>query len=131
MKPILFTLSLALTIALLSFDGSAQNRSRLRLPEGANSIEVTGKVKGKQYLLYEIFAEKGDEWSVDLDSTNQFIGYTVKDPKGDRYDFLERSPASGYYIIRVDLNSKGSKSTRPATFQLKIKFEMSPTTPIS
>ena len=126
---LLFAILTALTV--LVSDGNAQTKKRIGLPEGADSVEVTGKITGKQFVLYEIWADKGDEWAVDLDSTNQFIGYTVKGPNGDRYDFLETAPASGYYVVRVDLNSNGARSRKAAAFTPKIKFEMEPSKPIS
>lgn len=126
---LLFAILTALTV--LVSDGNAQTKKRIGLPEGSDSVEVTGKITGKQFVLYEIWADKGDEWAVDLDSTNQFIGYTVKGPNGDRYDFLETAPASGYYVVRVDLNSNGARSKKAAAFTLKIKFEMEPSKPIS
>lgn len=131
MKRTLIVFAFITALTVLVSDGNAQTKKRIGLPEGADSVEVTGKITGKQYALYEIWADKGDDWSVDLDSTNQFIGYTVKSPNGDRYDFLETAPASGYYVIRVELNSTGARSKKPAAFTLKIKFEMEPGTPIS
>ncbi|MFT3744614.1 MAG: hypothetical protein QM785_10025 [Pyrinomonadaceae bacterium] len=131
MQRTLIIFAILTAIALLVTDGNAQSQKRIGLPEGADSVEVTGKVTGKQFVLYETWADKGDEWSVDLDSTNQFIGYTVKGPNGDRYDFLETAPTSGYYVIRVELNATGARSKKPAPFTLKIKFEMEPGKPIS
>ncbi len=131
MKRTLFILAIFAALTVLVSDGNAQTKKRIGLPEGADSVEVTGKITGKQYALYEIWAENGDTWSVDLESTNKFIGYTVKAPNGDRYDFLETAPASGYYLIRVELNSTGARSKKPAPFTLNIKFEMEPRAPIS
>ena len=126
-------LSLGLLLVFLSFtnDVSAQTKKRIGLPEGADSVQVKGKIAGKQFALYEIWVEKGDAWEVKLNSSNSYIGYTVKDPKGNRYDFLEEPQVSGYYIIRVELNSTGAKSKKLANFTLDIKFEMETSKPIS
>lgn len=124
---------LTLLIAFVSFsnDIKAQTKKRIGLEEGADSVQVKGKITGKQYALYEILVEKGDKWEVKLNSTNDYIGYTVKDAKGNRYDFLEASPVSGYYIIRVELNSMGAKLKKMANFTLDIKFEITPGKPVS
>jgi hypothetical protein len=118
-------------IGFSAAEGSAQSKKRIGLPEGANSVEVKGSISGKRYALYEIWADKGDVWEVALESDNKYIGYTVKAPNGARYDFLEPSPAEGYYLIRVELNSTGSRTKKPAAFTLDIKFEMEPGQPIS
>ncbi|MBX7055188.1 MAG: hypothetical protein K1X36_09550 [Pyrinomonadaceae bacterium] len=124
-------LSVLAIIGFSAVESSAQTKKRIGLPEGANSVEVKGSISGKRFALYEIWADKGDVWEVDLDSGNEYIGYTVKAPNGDRYDFLEPSPTEGYYLIRVELNSTGSRSKKPAAFTLKINFEMEPGRPIS
>ena len=123
---------LSLTIAFITFsnNANAQTKKRIGLPEGADSMTVKGKISGKQYALYEIWAEKGDTWEVKLNSSNAYIGYTVKDAKGNRYDFLEAAPVEGYYVIRVELNSTGAKSKKIANFTLDIKFEMEKSKPI-
>lgn len=131
MKRTIFIFAIFAALTVLVSDGSAQTKKRIGLPEGADSVEVTGKLTGKQYALYEIWAEKGDEWSTDLESSNSFIGYSIKAPNGDRYDFLEATPESGYYLIRVELNSSAVRSKKPVTFKLKIKFETEPSKPIS
>ena len=122
-----------LIVAFVSFsnDANAQTKKRIGLPEGADSMQVKGKIVGKQFALYEIYVSKGDTWEVKLNSSNEYIGYTVKDAKGNRYDFLEESPVEGYYTIRVELNSTGAKSKKIANFTLDIKFEMEPNKPIS
>ncbi len=94
-------------------------------------MQVKGKISGKQYVLYEIWVNKGDTWKVKLNSSNEYIGYTVKDSDKDRYDFLEPAPVEGYYTIRVELNSTGAKSKKIANFTLDIKFEMEKGKPIS
>jgi hypothetical protein len=131
MRKLFILLSLMIAFTAFSSNAAAQTKKRIGLPEGADSVQVKGKISGKQYALYEIWAEKGDTWSVKLDSTNNYIGYTVKDAKGNRYDFLEESPVSGYYTIRVELNSTGAKSKKIANFMLDIKFEMDASKPIS
>jgi hypothetical protein len=128
MRKLFILLSLIIAFACVA---NAQAKKRIGLPEGADSVQVKGKISGKQYALYEIWAEKGDNWSVKLNSTNDYIGYTVKDAKGNRYDFLEESPVSGYYTIRVELNSAGAKSKKIANFTLDIKFEMTASKPMS
>jgi hypothetical protein len=120
-----------IAFAAFSNEASAQTKKRIGLPEGADSVQVKGKISGKKYALYEIWVEKGDTWTVKLDSANQYIGYTVKDAKGSRYDFLEEAQVSGYYIIRVELNSTGAKSKTIVTFTLDVKFEMEQGKPIS
>jgi hypothetical protein len=131
MRKLYILLTLSIAFVLFSSNTNAQTKKRIGLPEGADSVQVKGKISGKQYALYEIWAEKGDTWSVKLNSTNNYIGYTVKDVKGNRYDFLEESPVSGYYTIRVELNSTGAKSKKIANFTLDIKFEMKASKPIS
>ncbi len=128
MRKLFILLTLTIAFACVA---NAQTKKRIGLPEGADSVQAKGKISGKQYALYEILVEKGDTWSVKLNSTNDFIGYTVKEAKGNRYDFLEESPVSGYYIIRVELNSTGAKSKKIANFTLDIKFEMEASKPIS
>ena len=122
-----------LIVAFVSFsnDANAQTKKRIGLPEGADSMQVKGKIVGKQFALYEIYVSKGDTWEVKLNSSNEYIGYTVKDAKGNRYDFLEESPVEGYYTIRVELNSTGAKSKKIANFTLDIKFEMEKSKPVS
>jgi hypothetical protein len=131
MRKLFILLSLVIAFASFTSNAAAQTKKRIGLPEGADSVQVKGKISGKQYALYEILVEKGNTWSVKLNSTNDFIGYTVKDAKGNRYDFLEESPVSGYYTIRVELNSTGAKSKKIANFTLDIKFEMEASKPIS
>lgn len=126
---ILFTFLFAITA--FSNEISAQKKQRIGLEEGADSVQVKGKIAGKQYALYEIWVEKGDVWEVKLNSTGNYIGYTVKGANGDRYDFLEAAPASGYYTIRVELNSAGAKLKKIINFTLDIKFEMEKNTPLS
>ncbi|MBL8182372.1 MAG: hypothetical protein JNL64_12265 [Blastocatellia bacterium] len=126
---LLFAIFAAMTV--LASDGSSQTKKRIGLPEGSDYVEVTGKITGKQYALYQIWADKGDEWFADLESSNSYVGYSIKAPNGDRYDFLEVSPESGYYTIRVELTSSAARSRKPVTFKLKIKFEMEPSKPIS
>ncbi len=128
MRKLFILLTLIIAFACVA---NAQTKKRIGLPEGADSVQAKGKISGKQYALYEIWAEKGDTWSVKLNSTNDYIGYTVKDAKGNRCDFLEESPVSGYYTIRVELNSTGAKSKKIANFTLDIKFEMEQGKPIS
>jgi hypothetical protein len=118
-------------VALSTLEVTAQKKQRIGLQEGADSVFVKGKIAGKQYALYEIWVEKGDVWDVKLNSTNNYIGYTVKGANGDRYDLLEAAPVSGYYTIRVELNSTGAKSKKIANFTLDIKFEMEKNAPIS
>jgi translation initiation factor IF-1 len=118
-------------VALSTVEAAAQKKQRIGLQEGADSVSVKGKIAGKQYALYEIWVEKGDVWDVKLNSTNNYIGYTVRGANGDRYDFLEAAPESGYYTIRVELNSIGAKSKKIANFTLDIKFEMEQSEPIS
>lgn len=120
-----------IAFVLLSNEANAQTKKRIGLEEGADSVQVQGKITGKQYALYEIYVGKGDVWDVKLSSSNDYIGYTVKDAKGNRYDFLESAPVNGYYIIRVELNSTGAKSKKTANFTLDIKFEMEKSKPIS
>ncbi len=131
MRKLFILLSLIIAFAAFSSESSAQTKKRIGLPEGADSVQVKGKISGKQYALYEIWVEKGDTWSVKLNSSNGYIGYTVKDARGNKYDFLEAAPVEGYYFIRVDLNSTGAKSKKIANFTLDIKFEMEKTKPIS
>lgn len=131
MKKILILLTLLMSFALLSTDAFAQKKQRIGLEEGADSVQVKGKISGKQYALYEIYVGKGDTWDVKLSSANNFIGYTVKAPNGDKYDFLEAAPQEGFYVIRVELNSTGAKSKKIANFTLDIKFEMEKNAPIS
>ncbi len=132
MKNTLVLLILAFSFVFFStLDAAAQKKQRIGLQEGADSVQVKGKISGKQYALYEIWVEKGDVWDVKLTSTNNYIGYTVKGANGDRYDFLEAAPESGFYTIRVELNSTGAKSKKIANFTLDIKFEMGKNTPIS
>lgn len=120
-------------LAVFVFSGeiSAQKKQRIGLQEGADSVQVKGKIAGKQVALYEIYVGKGDVWDVKLSSANNFIGYTVKAPNGDKYDFLEAAPQEGFYLIRVELNSTGAKSKKIANFTLDIKFEMEPGEPVS
>ena len=131
MKKHLIIFSLLVAFSVCANIVSAQKKQRIGLPEGADSVSVKGKISGKQYALYEIWAEKGDTWSVKLKSANNYIGYTVKGANGDRYDFLEAAPASSYYTIRVELNSTSAKSRAIANFTLDIKFEMEPNKPLS
>lgn len=132
MKKTFTFITLAIAILLFStIDSSAQKKQRIGLEEGANSVQVKGKISGKQYALYEIYVGKGDVWDVKLSSSNDFIGYTVKAPNGDRYDFLEAATQEGFYVIRVELNSTGAKSKKIANFTLDIKFEMEPGEPVS
>lgn len=126
MRKLLYASLLLIIVLLGSQPAAAQTKKRIGLAEGTDSVQVKGKIIGKQYALYEIQAEKGDVWDVNLRSANKYIGFTVKAPNGNRYDFLESSPVSGYYLIRVDLNSRGSKSKKAAEFVLDIKFEMPP-----
>lgn len=130
MRKLFILFSLIIAFAAFSNEASAQKKQRIGLPEGADSVQVKGKISGKQFALYEIYVEKGDTWDVKLTSSNAYIGYTVKAPNGDKYDFLEEAPVSGYYVIRVELNSTGSKSKKIANFTLDIKFEMEPGQPI-
>jgi hypothetical protein len=130
--PKLFILfGLIFTFIVFTAETNAQTKKRIGLPEGTDSVQVKGKIVGKQFVLYEIRVDKGDSWEVKLTSSNGYIGYMVKDAKGNRYDFLEASPVSGYYVIRVELNSIGAKSKKPANFTLDIKFEMEQNKPIS
>lgn len=130
MKKFLFILSFVL-ITLSAINGLAQKKQRIGLPEGADSVQVKGKISGKQFALYEIWVDKGDVWNVVLKSENEYIGYTVKSSDGNRYDFLENAPTTGFYTIRVELNSKGAKSKKAAQFMLDIKFEMPTGKPLS
>jgi hypothetical protein len=130
MSNLLILLTLIVAFVSFSNDANAQTKKRIGLEGGADSVQVKGKITGKQYALYEIYVSKGDTWEVNLTSTNNFIGYTVKDAKGNRYDFLEAAPVEGYYTIRVELNSTGAKSKKPANFTLDIKFEMEKSKPI-
>jgi hypothetical protein len=130
MSNLLILLTLIVAFVSFSNDANAQTKKRIGLEEGADYVQVKGKITGKQYALYEIYVSKGDTWEVNLTSTNNFIGYTVKDAKGNRYDFLEAAPIEGYYVIRVELNSTGAKSKKPANFTLDIKFEMEKSKPI-
>lgn len=120
-------------LAVFVFSGeiSAQKKQRIGLQEGADSVQVKGKISGKQFALYEIYVGKGDIWDVKLLSANNLIGYTVKAPNGDKYDFFEAAPQEGFYLIRVELNSAGAKTKKIANFTLDIKFEMEKNTPIS
>lgn len=120
-----------MSVAFLSNDAFAQKKQRIGLEEGADSVQIKGKISGKQFALYEIYVSKGDTWDVKLSSANNFIGYTVKAPNGDRYDFLEAAPQDGFYLIRVELNSTGAKSKKLTNFTLDIKFEMEKNAPIS
>lgn len=131
MRKLVILFSLMIAFILFSNDANAQTKKRIGLEEGADSVQVKGKISGKQYALYEIFVSKGDTWEVKLTSSNDYIGYTVKDAKGNKYDFLEAAPIEGYYVIRVELNSLGAKSKRIAVFSLDIKFEMEKSKPIS
>lgn len=131
MRKIFILFGLIAAFVLLSNESNAQTKKRIGLEEGTDSVQVKGKIIGNQYALYEILVEKGNKWDVKLTSGNGYIGYTVKDAKGNRYDFLEDSPVSGYYIIRVELNSQGAKSKKTANFTLDIKFEMVLGKPIS
>lgn len=119
--------------AVFVFSGeiSAQKKQRIGLQEGADSVQIKGKIAGKQFALYEIYVGKGDVWDVKLSSANKIIGYTVKAPNGDKYDFLEAASQEGFYLIRVELNSTGAKSKKIANFTLDIKFEMEPGEPVS
>jgi hypothetical protein len=101
MRKLFILFSLLFTIVLFSNEANAQTKKSIGLEEGADSVQVKGKIAGKQFALYEIWVEKGDTWEVKLNSSNDYIGYTVKAPNGNRYDFLEKSPVSGYYLIRV------------------------------
>jgi hypothetical protein len=130
MRKLFILVSLMIAFVAFSNTANAQTKKRIGLEEGADSVQVKGKISGKQYALYEIFVSKGDTWSVKLNSTNNYIGYTVKDAKGNRYDFLESAPVSGYYTIRVELNSTGAKSKAIVNFTLDIKFEMEKGQPI-
>ncbi|MBX7174401.1 MAG: hypothetical protein K1X72_25740 [Pyrinomonadaceae bacterium] len=130
MRKILILISLMAAFVLFSNEANAQTKKRIGLEEGADSVQVKGKITGKQYALYEIYVSKGDSWDVKLTSSNDYIGYTVKAPNGDKYDFLEAAPVEGYYIIRVELNSRGAKSKKTADFTLDIKFEMASGKPI-
>jgi hypothetical protein len=131
MRKLFILLGLMIAFTAFSSNAAAQTKKRIGLPEGADSVQVKGKISGKKYALYEIWAEKGDKWDVKLSSSNGYIGYTVKDAKGNRYDFLEESPVSGYYVIRVELNSTGQKTKNIVNFTLDIKFEMPASKPIS
>jgi hypothetical protein len=131
MKKALILVSLLTALLVCTNIVSAQKKQRIGLAEGADSVSTKGKISGKQYALYEIWVEKGDSWSVKLNSANNYIGYTVKDASGNRYDFLEETPVSGYYTIRVELNSTGAKSKAIANFTLDIKFEMEKNKPLS
>jgi hypothetical protein len=131
MRKLFILLSLMIAFTAFSSNAAAQTKKRIGLPEGADSVQVKGKISGKQFALYEIYVSKGDTWEVKLDSSNGYIGYTVKDAKGNKYDFLETAPVEGYYVIRVELNSTGAKSKKIANFTLDIKFEMEKSKPIS
>lgn len=131
MKKACILLSLVIVCVIFSGNVSAQTKKRIGLAEGADSVQVKGRISGKQFALYEIWVEKGDVWEVDLKSSNNYIGYTVKDAKGNRYDFLEPAPVSGFYTIRIELNSIGAKSKKNADFTLDIKFEMEKSEPLS
>jgi hypothetical protein len=131
MRKLFILLSLMIAFTAFSSNAAAQTKKRIGLPEGADSMTVKGKISGKQFALYEIYVSKGDSWEVKLDSSNGYIGYTVKDAKGNKYDFLETAPVEGYYVIRVELNSTGAKSKKIANFTLDIKFEMEKSKPIS
>ncbi|HMS42717.1 MAG TPA: hypothetical protein PKE69_20975 [Pyrinomonadaceae bacterium] len=131
MRKVFILFSLIIAFAAFSNNVAAQKKQRIGLPEGVDSVQVKGKISGKQYALYEIWVEKGDVWEVKLDSANSYIGYTVKGANGNRYDFLEPAPTSGYYTIRVELNSTGAKLKKSANFTLDIKFEMEKSSPVS
>ena len=131
MKKAFILLSLIAAVFVFANEASAQKKQRIGLAEGADSVQIRGKISGKKYMLYEIWVEKGDVWDVKLNSTNTYIGYTVKGANGDKYDFLEPAPASGYYTIRVELNSTGAKSKSKVNFTLDIKFEMEKSSSLS
>lgn len=131
MRKLFILFSLIFAFVLFLNEANAQTKKRIGLEEGADSVQVKGKITGKQYALYEIYVGKGDVWDVKLSSSNEYIGYTVKAPNGNRYDFLEAAPVKGFYIIRVELNSTGAKSKKTANFTLDIKFEMEKSKPIS
>ena len=97
MKKNNYLILIGLAIAFLAFSGeaNAQAKKRIGLAEGANAVEVKGKIVGRQYALYEIWVDKCDKWEVDRDSANGYIGYSVKTANGDRYVFLEDAPVFG------------------------------------
>lgn len=131
MRKVFILVSLIIVFVLFSNEANAQTKKRIGLEEGADSISLKGKISGNKFALYEIWVEKDDSWDVKLNSANQYIGYTIKDPKGNRFDFLEKPQHSGYYTIRVELNSIGVKAKKVANFTLEIKFEMEKGKPIS
>lgn len=131
MRKLLILVCLLFAVSLFSVEVNAQTKRRIGLEEGANSVQVKGKISGKRYAVFEIYVGKGDTWDVRLISSNKYIGFTVKAPNGNKYDFLEAAPVEGYYLIRVDLNSTGARSKTPAEFMLEIKFEMEKSRPIS
>ncbi len=131
MRKLFILFGLMCAFVLFSNEANAQTKKRIGLPEGADSVQVKGKITGNQFALYEIFVSKGDTWEVKLNSSSGYIGYTVKDANGSKYDFLEAAPVEGYYVIRVELNSMGAKLKKSANFTLDIKFEMEKSKPIS
>jgi hypothetical protein len=58
MRKLFILLSLMIAFTAFSSNAAAQTKKRIGLPEGADSVQVKGKISGKKYALYEIWAEK-------------------------------------------------------------------------
>lgn len=111
----------ALIIFLTASVAFSQKTVRVAVPDSGAEIAVKGTVRGRGFVVYEVRVTAGTEWFVDLLSANQYIGFTVKGPNGDRYDFLETTRLSGIYKIRVELNSTGARKKGTAAYVIKIR----------
>ena len=117
--------------------GYAQQSAAIRFPAGASSTQISGRISGRDEMLYTIGAEAGQTLSIRMNSANTAAYFNVFAPgsgPGDQAlaigsmtdplnEWSGRLSASGTYTIQVYLYRNAARRGESAEFDLDVSVK--------
>ncbi len=126
MKKLVLFAVIAAFVTILSADGTAQTKTRVRFARGAHSATVKATIRGYAYRDYIVGTSAGQTINVSITGTNSSTVFTIFRPDGTNLE--EAAETDGYrgeldeggdYVIRVGMmRSAARRGGSTSTFSL-------------
>ncbi|AOS98433.1 Inhibitor of g-type lysozyme precursor [Microbulbifer aggregans] len=131
MKPLLL-ISAVLLQLVLACNAAGSKSHEIRFPPGSSSTQVSGSVKGYDFVTYQLRAQAGQQMRVVMDTSHSASYFNIFPPgkgPGDAAIFIgstsgnrfsQTLPADGVYTIQVYLMRSAARREESARYTLDI-----------
>ena len=121
--------AVALAVTLASTASAANREERIRFARGATSAELSGEVRGYDFVDYLVGARSGQKLTADLSRVSGPAYFLVRAPgsednlfdgstSGDHFETV--LPASGDYRVRVFLMRSAARRNERSAYRLSV-----------